>query len=272
MLRDRLLTAAILVPLVVLGVLWLPTTILAVLLALLVLLAGYELTRLAGIQQRVMQTGVLLVLALFMGLLYPHLQAAWWFSVQLLTTLWWLVVSVVLVLRRQAIQVSGQNRPGVLVLGCVLLLVAWASMLYIHAMGQSGPYVLLFLLVLIWSADSGAYFAGRAWGKRRLAPVVSPGKTWTGVAGATVAAIICAFVFWHFVDMAARQGILLVCVWVAWLSIGGDLWESLLKRQAGMKDSGHLLPGHGGVLDRIDSLLAAAPAFTVGLAWLGYSA
>jgi phosphatidate cytidylyltransferase len=270
MLRDRLLTAAILVPLAVLGVLWLPTTILAGLLALLVLLAGYELTRLAGIQQPVMQIGVLLVLALCMGLLYPYLQATWWFSVQLLITFWWLVVSVALVLRRQAIQVSSKHRPGVLVLGCVLLLVTWASMLHIHMMGQSGPYVLLFLLILIWSADSGAYFAGRAWGKRRLAPVVSPGKTWAGAAGATCAAVICAFVFWHFTDRVAWQGVLLVCVLVAWLSIGGDLWESLLKRQAGMKDSGHLLPGHGGVLDRVDSLLAAAPAFVVGLAWLGY--
>jgi phosphatidate cytidylyltransferase len=129
--------------------------------------------------------------------------------------------------------------------------------------------LVLFLFVLIWMADSGAFFAGRAWGERKLAPAVSPGKTWTGAAGALGGAVICALVLDQLALLSLSiASLVLLCLLVTIASIGGDLFESLLKRQAGVKDSGTLLPGHGGALDRIDSLIAAAPVFTVGLGML----
>ncbi|MBI2314069.1 MAG: phosphatidate cytidylyltransferase [Betaproteobacteria bacterium] len=120
-----------------------------------------------------------------------------------------------------------------------------------------GPQLLLALLGLIWIADSAAYFAGRAWGRRRLAPAISPGKTWEGVAGAAVSVTA------YGIALGALAGIGLWIVPAFWalaaLGILGDLYESLLKRQAGLKDSGSILPGHGGILDRIDSLTATLP-------------
>ena len=132
-----------------------------------------------------------------------------------------------------------------------------------------GALRLLFALVLVWAADVGAYFAGKAFGRRKLAPAVSPGKTLEGVLGGLALSLLIAAVAgtWLFKlqGTAAWLAFLLLCVVVVLLSIVGDLGESLLKRQVGVKDSGTLLPGHGGVLDRVDSLLAALPAMALGL-------
>jgi phosphatidate cytidylyltransferase len=126
----------------------------------------------------------------------------------------------------------------------------------------------LFCLLLVWMADIGAYFAGRRFGRRRLAPEVSPGKTWEGVLGGVAACIPVAVggSFWVSVPLG---GFLVLCLATVACSIVGDLTESLLKRFAGVKDSGTLFPGHGGVMDRIDSLTAAAPVLLLGLTVLG---
>ena len=125
----------------------------------------------------------------------------------------------------------------------------------------------MFLLMLIWVADIGAYFAGRRWGRRKLAPTISPGKTWEGVWGAAAAAAAFALVGAAVLGVGSRwPGFVAVCMVTVVFSIVGDLFESMLKRQRGVKDSGSLVPGHGGVLDRLDSLLAAAPVFLLG--WL----
>jgi len=152
-----------------------------------------------------------------------------------------------------------------------VLLTAWVSIVSLHRSGSQGPVLVLYLFVLIWVADSGAYFAGRAFGRRKLSPFVSPGKTWAGVAGAVSGAVVSAVVLSASgVAGPLPLGALLgVSVVVTLISIGGDLWESRLKREAGVKDSGTLLPGHGGMLDRIDSLLAAAPVFAFGLGLIG---
>ena len=108
----------------------------------------------------------------------------------------------------------------------------------------------------MWAADSGAYFAGSKFGRRKLAPAISPGKTWEGVIGGMVTAMVLA-------------ALALLTALTAAISVVGDLFESLMKRHAGLKDSGTIFPGHGGVMDRIDSLLAALPVFVVGKSWLG---
>jgi phosphatidate cytidylyltransferase len=143
-------------------------------------------------------------------------------------------------------------------------------MIQLHQTPAIGSGLVMFLFVLIWVADSGAYFAGRAFGKHKLSPHVSPGKTWEGAFGALLGAVVCGVVLYRFewFELSLVQ-LVFVCVATAWVSIGGDLFESVMKRQADMKDSGDLLPGHGGVLDRIDSLLAAAPVFLMLVALAG---
>ena len=130
------------------------------------------------------------------------------------------------------------------------------------------PKLLLFALLIVWVADMGAYFAGKQFGRVKLAPSISPGKTWEGVFGGLVLVVVLTLVWAHFGEMELNV-LLPFCLAVGALSVVGDLTVSMFKRTAGVKDSGKLFPGHGGVLDRIDSVSAAAPLFALGLNWLG---
>jgi phosphatidate cytidylyltransferase len=133
---------------------------------------------------------------------------------------------------------------------------------------QAGPATLLLALLIVWAADSGAFFAGRSLGRVKLAPSISPGKTWEGVIGGLVAVVVLILVrsLWFDTDLKVFVPF---CLAIACLSIVGDLTVSMFKRNAGLKDSGALFPGHGGVLDRIDSVAAAAPLFALGVSWAG---
>jgi phosphatidate cytidylyltransferase len=133
---------------------------------------------------------------------------------------------------------------------------------------NAAPELLLFALLIVWVADTGAYFAGKAMGRVKLAPAISPGKTWEGVIGGLLAVVVLTVLrsTWADTDLAV---FIPFCLAVASISIVGDLTVSMFKRTAGLKDSGSLFPGHGGVLDRIDSVAAAAPLFALGLGWVG---
>lgn len=150
--------------------------------------------------------------------------------------------------------------------GVPVLVPAWSSLAHLH-LGPNGPWQVLFLLVLIWAADIAAYFAGHRWGRRKLCPAVSPGKSMEGALAGLAAALVLGLLLAALRNLPppAMVRFTLLAVAVAAVSIVGDLFESMLKRSANMKDSGTLLPGHGGVLDRIDSLTAAAPVYVVGL-------
>ena len=150
------------------------------------------------------------------------------------------------------------------------MLSTWLALVVLHSRPDQGPHWVLYLLVLVWVADSGAFFAGRQFGRTRLAPKVSPGKTWEGVLGGLTACALFAFGYAHYLELqgAVLTGFVLVSLVTVLFSVAGDLLESLLKRQRGVKDSGTLIPGHGGILDRIDSLFAAAPVFLLGLRWI----
>lgn len=172
---------------------------------------------------------------------------------------------------RQRWQIAGNDFLGY-ALGVVLIVAAWAALV---ALQGRGPWVLLAVMAVAWVADIAAYFAGRAFGRRKLAPQISPGKTWEGVAGAVAGVLV------YGAGVAAATGYFGAASPAGWLigaallmlltalGIVGDLFESLLKRQAGVKDSSALLPGHGGVLDRIDSLLAILPVAALILHWAG---
>ena len=133
---------------------------------------------------------------------------------------------------------------------------------------RQGVEYLIFTLLIVWVADGGAYFAGKAFGRVKLAPAISPGKTWEGVVGGfvLVAALAIGVAIWRDLGVAV---LVPFCLAVAAISIVGDLTVSMFKRTAGVKDSGTLFPGHGGVLDRVDSIAAAAPLFVLGMNWLG---
>ena len=160
--------------------------------------------------------------------------------------------------------------------GTLAIVPAWAALVLIHAggdpPGKQGHLWLLAALALVWAADSGAYFAGRHFGKHKLAPRISPNKTWEGLFGGLLAGVAVAVgLGWLAgVDVAHLPGLLITSVVAVFASVLGDLFESLIKRHAGAKDSGHLIPGHGGVLDRVDGVLAAVPVFALGKEIFGF--
>jgi phosphatidate cytidylyltransferase len=156
------------------------------------------------------------------------------------------------------------DRVATAVAGIAVVALAAVALMRLHLDWQRGPELLLFLFVLVWAADIGAFFTGRAIGRRKLAPAVSPGKTWEGVGGGILLAALAA------VGGAAWFGFgsgwfLPLCLLVAAISVVGDLTVSIFKRNAGLKDSGRIFPGHGGILDRVDSITAAGPVFVFGL-------
>jgi phosphatidate cytidylyltransferase len=267
MLWQRVLTALVLLPLVVAGVWYLPTAYLAVIFAVFVLLGVRELALMTGFGGA-WAVAPLLLAGIAQWLLWSRLSAELTGILLGLDALLWLVLAALLFSRRRALPAVTGRRPATLLLGVLLLSLAWLAVVWLHATPQ-GPLLLLSLLVLVWLADSAAYFAGRAWGRRKLAPMISPGKTLAGLGGALVAAAVfgSALGRYDWYPGLDTLTVALLYVAVAVISVAGDLAESAIKRQAGVKDSGQLLPGHGGVLDRIDSLIAAAPVFAA-LLWL----
>lgn len=268
-LTHRVATAACLIPLAVAAIFYLPALALACLFGLIAVLGAWEWARMAGFQSRAGRYAYAALLGVLLLGLYPF--AGHWTSLLWVALAWWgtaflLIVGTGWGRRPVASSTAGRALKGLI--GWFILVPTWAALLFVQR--AHGPFAVLWLMVLVWGADSAAYFAGRRWGRRRLAPSISPGKTWEGLAGALVATSCCALVAALAAHMTSRDALsfTLLSVVTVMASVLGDLVESLFKRQAGLKDSGSLLPGHGGVLDRIDSLTAAAPVFALGLAVL----
>lgn len=270
MLLTRVLTALVLLPLVVAGILFLPTAAVAAIAGAFLLVGAWEW----GLLLSLTRPPARLAYAAAAGAAFLWL---WWQpdgeatarAVHALAVAWWLVaVGWILRFPRGWEGTLGQ-RPVAALLGLVVLAATFLALVGTHARSQ-GPFLLLLLFVLTWAADTGAYFSGRFWGRHKLAPRVSPGKTWEGAAGGVVLATAAAALggLWLGYDVAGLLAWAMLGAAVAVISIVGDLSISMFKRSAGVKDAGSLFPGHGGVLDRLDSLLAAAPVFAVGVALL----
>jgi phosphatidate cytidylyltransferase len=263
-LKERVLTAIALVA-VLLGVmLGLPPIATVYLVTLLVLVGAWEWAGFIRPNSLPVRVAFLLVIAacLYLGWRFV-LGSAWMWHVMLAATLWWFVALLWIMLAPGRV-----NAWSAAIAGLLALVPCWLALVYLATRGDPGAGWVLFTLALVWAADTGAYFAGRFFGKVPLAPRVSPKKTWEGVLGglvvgglvATAASIWYGDLHWPFI---------LLCVFVAAISVVGDLTESMLKRSAGVKDSGSLFPGHGDMLDRLDSVTAAAPVLLFGLFCLG---
>ena len=255
----RWLTAIGLVPVVICIVLLLPTVAFHATLVLLVAGGAWEWSRLTGLSPAPLYAaaaagslGIVLVASVAPGGWVAWVGVAWWLA----------AFAAVMRFRGAA---RAPARPALALAGWLVLVPAGAALAEVHA-GPDGPVLAMTLLAVVWAADTGAWFTGRRYGKTPLAPRVSPGKTWEGVAGGLAAATATGAAAAWWLGLAWTD-LLPAVVLASGASVVGDLYESMAKRRAGVKDSGRLLPGHGGILDRIDGLTAAAPVFAVVMAW-----
>jgi phosphatidate cytidylyltransferase len=255
MFAKRLLTVAILLPVFAAALLLLPRTLWALFLLPGLAIAAAEWIGLAGsvAPVRYAYAAAVALSALAILFLAEGSQLEWWLFGA--AAVFWICVAPAWLFGHWSIR-----QPLVLgTIGWIALVPMWLALVHL----QATPWILLLVLSIVWIADTAAYAAGRRWGRHKLAPLTSPGKSWEGVAGAALAVGVYYAVLW-FVAPAAWDGWrggfgALVFAGIFVLSIVGDLFESLMKRQAGVKDSGQLLPGHGGMLDRIDGLTSTVP-------------
>jgi len=267
-LRSRVVTASTLAP-IILALVWFANVpVLTVFFCGVSLIGAHEWLRLCGVREPLVRAGFYIAVVLIAAGVVVYPQAAPWFLA--FVVLYWFVLAYRTLLYWRA------DRPvwllGKLVTGVLILSGGWVAAVWHKVLLNGAPYLLVSLLLIIWAADTGAYFAGRRFGKHKLSPRISPGKTVEGMLGGILGALLVSVVsgvFWlHLGGFRLFAWLCLVALVVVF-SVIGDLVESTAKREAGMKDSGNLLPGHGGMLDRIDSLTAAAPMLAVG--WMTLS-
>lgn len=272
MLKLRLLTAAVLIPLMIWAIFGLTSAQFSLVLAGIALVGAWEWAGLITLSKIWMRLLYVAVMALLMAIIMlSPLSDVGLRCLLLIAALWWVGALIwVLRYRGQSGLVARDVVIGAIG-GIVVLVPTWLGLSELHGYSGNGPQWLLYVMILIWCADSGAYFAGRQWGRNKLAPYVSPGKSWEGVYGALVITLVAALVASKLFELSAADLIwfLPLSLITVMISIVGDLLESLFKRRVGVKDSGRILPGHGGVLDRIDSLTAAGPVFALGLSLFG---
>ena len=268
MLKQRIITALILGPLALWGIWSLSTAGLAVVLTVVFTLGAWEWSRLVGLQCHHWRIAYSALYPVAFYLLFPLLQQGTWLQLVLVIALmWWTLALLSVVTYPRSASLWQGSAVARAIAGPLVLLPTWAALCVLHS--EFGPGYIILLMLLIWGADTGAYFAGRAFGKRKLAPKVSPGKSWEGVIGGLLVSLTVAVIATYWLTpIGGYPGFLMLVLLTIFISILGDLTESLFKRVMDLKDSGGILPGHGGILDRIDSLTAAAPLFTLGLLWL----
>ena len=261
MLKQRVITAIFLVLVVLAAVLLLPPKLFAVACLIVFLtLGGWEWTRLIGLQDMSQALSVVFLVAL--GVII-YLTGLSWYAIAV-GVVWWVMILGLLTIYRQNTDFYKSRAWLLWLSGTLVLVPAWLAITRLQA---HDPKLVLYLIFLVAATDTGAYFVGKAVGKNKLAPHLSPGKTLEGVKGGLAAALLWAVLGAAYFGFhgAAWMYFLLLSIVVAAISVAGDLFESLVKREGGYKDSGALLPGHGGILDRIDGLLAALPVFVLGL-------
>jgi len=271
MLRERVITAVVLLLAFVFALFMASVPVFAVVLVVVVGVAAWEWSRLCGLiafRSQIAYAALVALLLLFTLYLPGDGDLIRW--VLLAGFLLWLAAVAAMYLLPQLAPVDKPVMP-LLLFGVPVMVITGVALQYLRSYAtDASPWLLLYAFAIIWFMDTGAYFTGRKFGKRKLAPLISPGKTWEGVYGGLLAASLLMVTVWLFSErfdgVAAR--LFVATLLSAPFSVIGDLFESRIKRAADMKDSSQLLPGHGGVLDRLDGVLAAMPVFAFVWAWM----
>lgn len=274
MLKSRVITAIVMLALLLAALFWLPTIAWSGLVIVVVMQATAEWARLSGLQGRAANLYWMATLLLMLGLLWMDLQSAtgavnyFHLTAYLLSAALWLIVVPAWLLSG----IKVEHKGLMMLVGWLVIVPTGLAMMDLRAWTPS-PWMLLFVMGLVWVADIAAYFVGRKYGKTKLAPNISPGKTWEGVAGAILGVSVYVALVWtvspEFSRLQVLPALMLTAWWWVVLAVMGDLFESAIKRQAGVKDSGALLPGHGGLLDRIDALTSTLPLAALALSFQG---
>jgi len=264
-LRQRVITASALA-LVFLGTLfYMPWFVFSVAIGLVLLVAAWEWANLSGLKtvlSRILYIVTIILAAFVCAWLTDWTEKTGYFRAVLIAACSWWALSLLWIQSFPASAAIWGPRSIRLLMGSFVLIPAWLSFLYLRS-EPSGAWLVLLVVMLVSAADIGAYFTGKAIGKRKLAPDVSPGKSWEGVVGGAILSIIVATFFNFLVNANAWSSLFMIAILTALASVIGDLLESMVKRYRGVKDSSQLLPGHGGLLDRIDGLVAAIPVFAL---------
>ncbi|QJD60587.1 phosphatidate cytidylyltransferase [Pseudomonas sp. gcc21] len=264
MLMQRVITAVVLAPLAVAGFVLLDGAWFALFVGAIVTLAAWEWARLGG---ETTQKGRIIYAVAVALLLVGLYRDSWPAQYVLFPALAWWIVATLLIMRYPKGRGLWAGSMICQLFGLLVLLPAWYGLVWLKAQ-DNGLWLILATMVLVWGADIGAYFAGKTWGRRKLRPAVSPGKTLEGLLGGVLFTQLLTLIALIYLGWSAGSVVLglLGALLVVLFSVVGDLTESLFKREQGLKDSSNLLPGHGGVMDRVDSLTAAIPVFA--LYWL----
>ena len=287
MTKTRFLAALVMGPAAILAVLFLPTPWMMVLAAVLFLAGLWEWFKLADVEDTLTRTfllaaNLLLMVMLVWGSRTERGGSLALFHLMILVGLgWWLLAALWLRFPTFGSHHEGWARAIKLAAGTLAVVPAWCALAVIHGDPADAATVgiiprnhlwLLTALMMIWMADTGAYFAGRKFGRHKLSPRISPNKTVEGLIGGAVAAMVFGLIFAMIAGASTAQlpWVALTALITVSASVVGDLFESLLKRHAGAKDSSDLIPGHGGILDRVDSVLAALPVFAICKASFGF--
>ncbi len=278
MLKQRIVTAVALAAPFLLLLAYLAPVPLMMLFAAIVLGSAWEWAALSGIKAPSLRVLYIMLVAALMALLFMFVNlldvvpnTALVREVLHVSALWWAIALLWVMGYPGSARLWGST-PVRAVMGLVVLVPTWLALCYLRLQGQ-GVLLIIYVLLVVIAADVGAYFAGRAWGKSKLAVNVSPGKSWAGFWGGLAASQALALLvaqFWpgglpiNLLPFMIMSGV------TSLASVLGDLLESMIKRHEGVKDSGKLLPGHGGLMDRLDSITAAVPVFTLGTLLVGW--
>lgn len=272
MLKQRVITAIVLALVVGGTIFGLESFYVSLLLAVTLLVSMLEMLSMTVTKSTALKwsIGLVLVGLFFIGLPYTGIRVVFYLSY--LGLMLWVLILLLMFRYRFSGEWAFSGKLAVSLFSTVLFWICVNGLYFIHSHFEQGAWLLMYMLTLVWVADIGAYFSGKRFGRHKLAPGISPAKTWEGVFGGVVLNCLWISIVFYLSDGwgIAYLPFLILGLVTAALSVVGDLYESILKREAGVKDSGNSLPGHGGVLDRIDSVIAATPVFLSGLFILGF--
>jgi phosphatidate cytidylyltransferase len=281
LLKQRIITALILAPLAILAIFYLPIAYFSGLLMAIVAVGAWEWSNFMGLKKpvyRLLYSATTLIIISLLWLFTPTV-GSWSLSSDIsfeisavlwLSNIWWITAILLIFSYPKLNKLWATNSWLIGLLGWFVLVPTWLAFVFLRTHNYNldefhGAQLLMYLFMLVWSADIGAYFVGKSIGKNKLLPNVSPGKTIEGFIGGVFCAVTLTLLVGVICDWSSTKLItaLFVTLLITSISVLGDLTESMFKRQAGVKDSGTILPGHGGILDRIDSLTATAPVFSL---------